>query len=102
MAEEPVEIECIPPVQKTRWWPSIVAFIMSLLVAPGFMCLCGHLRREALPVTVAAAGFAFYGWLSTRATYPWRLIHIAAVVISVLMLGKNVGDVLWYGHNPVF
>ena len=75
--------------------------LLTTMVTPMFMCTCGHLDREALLVTVGTLGIACHGWVTTRATFPWRLIHIAVVVLAAWHLAKNVGDVLFIGHNPL-
>jgi hypothetical protein len=75
--------------------------LTSGLLAPAFMCICGHLSAGALVFTGGMAVLACYGWLATRGLF-WRLLAIGFSILPVLLLLKNVIDVLWLGHNPVF
>jgi hypothetical protein len=77
---------------------------MALFVFCGFLpCICGYLDRWALLVTVPGTVFA---WFSVVLADKRRtLFLLGAVVVAIalsLILLKNVGDVLWYGHDALW
>jgi hypothetical protein len=84
------------------WWASAGSLAIGPYVTPMFMCACGHLGAAALPVTAASASLACVGWSMSGARPPWRAVQMAAAVFALLQLLKNLGDVLWFGHNPLW
>jgi uncharacterized membrane protein YhhN len=90
------------PRDEPLWWPPAVSVALMVIVAPLCMCMCGHLDRRALPVTIGSAALAVYGWACSRARFPWRAVHMIVAVFAIALLFKNAADVLWYGHNPIF
>lgn len=83
-------------------WPSVIAFVLDFLITPILPCACGHLSTIALPVTIAAAVFGWWGFCRNTRFILWRLLALGNAIFVTLILAKNLGDVLWYGHNPIF
>lgn len=65
-------------------------------------CMCGYMDSTGLPFTATAFAMAVYGWVVSRKPLPGRLVHMAAVVITAMVLTKDIADTFWSGHSPVF
>jgi len=91
-----------PPKPSSFPWLSTMAFLLDAILTPMLPCACGHLNFVALPVTIAAAFFGWWGFCRKTQSLLWRLISLAIVIFVTLVLAKNLGDILWYGHNPLF
>jgi len=65
-------------------------------------CACGHLDALVLPGSALGAAVA---WLvfakSPGGPAVIRLALMAATVLTTLVLLKNAGDVLWFGHGAL-
>ena len=80
-----------------------IASVVLAAIALSFLpCMCGYLDLLALPFTAAAFAIALVGWIVSRKPLPGRLVHMAAVVVTALVLAKNILDILWLGHDPVW
>ncbi len=90
-------------VRKSRvpFWLASISLMIALLTWALFPCACGYLFVAALPFSAAAAALAWCGWLTSKASLPGRLLHIIVVVVTTLLLGKTLLDVLWLGHNAL-
>lgn len=78
---------------------AIVGFYGSLV----FTCACGHIHAWGLTVTGTVAAVAWWAFMFGGSTHPvWRLIRVGIVVLSTVLVTKNLSDVLWFGHDPVF
>ncbi|MCX5660452.1 MAG: hypothetical protein NTW19_12120 [Planctomycetota bacterium] len=81
----------------------MTATLFSLANASMFGCACGHVGLEGLPGSLAAAGLA---WFCALRQGGKRLLlragFAAAAVVTGLVFCKNMVDVLWFGHEPVF
>lgn len=73
----------------------------GIILSPLFMCMCGHLNTMVLGLTVPATILGWWG-ASGRVPLMWRLLGIGAAVVATMLLGKNLLDVLWFGHDPIF
>lgn len=82
-------------------WQSILAAFGGLVFIPFFTCLCGHLNVPALSATVPTAFFAAWG-AARSATRPGRIFAWSIAAAAMLILLKNLLDVAWWGHNPLF
>lgn len=91
-----------PDKATTALWAPITSLILGLLVLAVFPCMCGYLDWQGLPFSTCAVAIACYGWLATKAKFLVRIFYISVVILSVLLLGNNVADVLWFVHNPVW
>ena len=82
------------------------AYLCSLLLFVAFTllpCLCGYLDRWALLATVPCLLLACYTFCGTDRTMGfWRHVAGVLVIFAFLMLLKNIGDVLWFGHDAVW
>lgn len=66
-------------------------------------CACGHLDRSNLLVTGGLAGMAWLPFLiPVRHGLVARIIIIASLILPTLVLGRNLLDILWFGHDPIF
>lgn len=81
-------------------------FVFGLLcsaVAVVFTCMCGYIQPQALPLSVAGAALTWYPFLRYNRTNAFiSLAVLLVVLISTLVLAKNLADVLWFGHQPLF
>lgn len=66
------------------------------------ICLCGHLSEISLIFTVPAAVLAWWGFVRLKHGWGWRMMGIGMAVLTGFTLVKNVGDILWWGHEPWF
>jgi hypothetical protein len=81
---------------------SVTSLLLSWLLVPMFMCMCGHLGAESLPVVGSVAVLAWFGFFtSSRNSVPWVAIRSLAVIVSTMLCLKAIVDVLWAGHNPI-
>ncbi len=82
-------------------WQSLIAVVIAVLGTPFFMCICGHIDRLGLSVTIPAGILAWWGF--TRRQSPvGRVFAMLVVVVATMVLIRNVLDVGWFGHNPIF
>jgi hypothetical protein len=88
----------------SRWWLGSVAALVASLVALALApCGCGHLARAGLLITVPATALGWRALLVARESrFAPRAVMVMAAVVATLVLLKNVGDVLWFGHAPVY
>jgi len=85
------------------WIASLVALLAAAFVASSFSCTCGHLGRFALPFSSLVLALAWWPFLFARdSRVVTRGLALIAVVSATMLLLKNVADVLWLGHQPVF
>jgi hypothetical protein len=82
-------------------WQSLVAIFGGAFFIPPFMCVCGHLGVEALVSTIPMAALATWG-CSVRTTAPLRVVAFVVCVVAYGVLTKNLIDISWYGHDPIF
>lgn len=82
----------------------IVSWLLALVVAfVGFVaaytscCACGHLQPGTLPV-LAIGGLLLWLWTLGGSFVPRALL----ASVPVLLLGENLIDVLWGGHEPLW
>jgi hypothetical protein len=102
-AEDNSVVENAPRGERlATYWAPITSSLMAFWVMMIYPCMCGYLDRGALPLSATAAAVAWYGWAVTKVKLPGRLWHIVGVLLASLLLTKNIGDVLWFGHNPVW
>ncbi len=88
--------------KETAMTIALFGFLVSLssVMCP---CICGHLSLNALPSCVI--GVLLVLWAFSRVREPsWgqRIATDVILIITTLILLKCVGDILWFGHNPVF
>ena len=68
-----------------------------------FPCICGHYPIEALPTSSLGLVLAWIPFArSARPRIGDKCLAIFFVLFASLIFIKNVGDVLWYGHDPWF
>ena len=96
-----VDASAPQPSPKTMRWAPITSLWITFLVFMIFPCVCGYFDWPAIPFSVCAVAIAIYGWVASKAKFPGRLLHVAAVILALLLLAKIVGDVLWFGHHPL-
>lgn len=65
------------------------------------MCMCGHLDRPSLGITFCAVVLAGWG-LAVRTSLPYRIAAAVIFAFALMLLAKNVLDVGWMGHEPLF
>lgn len=90
--------------QRLKGGPLFAAsLILTFLGLPFVGCMCGHLGYEALPVTAGAALLAWYPFVRfERHTLDQRSFAVFTTCYGTFVLLRNVADILWFGHNPVF
>ena len=65
-------------------------------------CACGHLDALALPGSALGAAIAWLVFVkSPGGPAVIRLALMAATVLTTLILLKNAGDMLWFGHGAL-
>ncbi len=85
------------------WIASLVALLAAAFVASSFSCACGHLGSYALPFSSLVLALAWWPFLFARESrIVARGLAVIAVVAATMLSLKNVADVLWLGHQPVF
>jgi hypothetical protein len=73
-----------------------------LVVTPAFVCTCGHLDASVLPVTLPAALLAWRALVLANKRGSLLAPAILIAVVAGVVLGKNVADVVWLGHDPLW
>jgi hypothetical protein len=110
MSQEPPTLDYAKPVRERwlwlKWWPSLTS-AMSLVLAfhavPRFRCMCGYLDAKALAASIPAFALACLGWVGNKEkNLLWRAVLILVVIATFGVLSKNVADVLWLGHEPLW
>jgi hypothetical protein len=92
----PGNLPCIAFQRSARF----LSLALSLLLTPFFPCACGHLPIESLPITVASCALGWCGYLYNQKK-DFRLVRILSVVIATILVVKNIGDIVWFGHAPL-
>ena len=91
----------VPDLTGARWF--IWSFILSVVTLLVFPCICGHLHTEALPTSGLGVVLAWYPFIRyERARILDRCVAVFFVLFTSLVFLKNVADVLWFGHEPLF
>jgi hypothetical protein len=81
----------------------VAAFIIGIANQMLMPCVCGHLGWLALPGSLISTGLAWIAFTRTRQMdWPWRAVVYAAVGLLTIGLLKNVADIGWFGHSPLF
>jgi hypothetical protein len=56
-----------------------------------------------LAVTGTLTGMAWVALIGGGETHVvWRIVRIIAAALTAFVLAKNIADVLWFGHDPIF
>ncbi|MEI8195626.1 MAG: hypothetical protein WCI73_06935 [Phycisphaerae bacterium] len=102
MADTPPLLDYAPrPSRGFLPWQTIAA-IVPMILATGTVCLCGHMDWVSMPFTMSALSLACWGLGRGYRNTPVRLIIIVVVMILASMeTGKNLADILWFGHHPL-
>lgn len=99
---DPPILDYAPPSRSFDFaWQTFVAALSGIVVVPAFMCLCGHLDAMALTASVPTTALAWWGF-ARPAARSGRVLAIAVAVLASALLLKNLLDVGWYGHEPLF
>ena len=89
--------------QKSLFYLAIYSIFFSFFIRFFLACMCGHLGRGQL---IGSAIVSFSSWYSfTRfkeKSIIKRIVIMMAVIISTVLLAKNLADVLWFGHDAIF
>lgn len=87
------------PCVSILWATFVLAFFWMNMT----LCLCGHTSWLFSTVIIPAFGFSCYIFLAWARRGLFKQI-MAALPFSliVLMLIKNVSDIFFFGHNPLF
>lgn len=67
------------------------------------MCACGHTSWVSIPANLAGA--VMLGWIFLKGKdnrVVTRSLVMSGILVSTLALAKNVVDILWLGHAPLF
>jgi dTDP-4-amino-4,6-dideoxygalactose transaminase len=65
--------------------------------------MCGHMGTVALPTNALSVVLAWYPFIRyERTSSEERGATVFVVVVVTFSFIKNVADVLWFGHDPVF
>jgi hypothetical protein len=88
--------------RSTNWLP-ILSLLLSLSAVFLFSCMCGFMDPQALPLTFAGAGIAWYSFVAVKRTSVIdRVFSVLCVILTTLILGKHLLDALWLGHGAMF
>ena len=84
-------------------WSAYLCSLLLFVAIPLLPCCCGHLDRWALSATVPCVFLACYTFCGIDRTMGyWRDVAGVLAILAVLVLLKNFGDVLWFGHDAVW
>lgn len=81
-------------------WQSVVAAV-GIVFIPPFMCIRGHLDVTALVATVPTVSLAWWGF-ARRSSLTGRILACGVVALASVGFAKNLLDIAWFGHNPLF
>lgn len=66
------------------------------------LCMCGHLNLTALPGSLLCSGVLLSLFIRSDSRNIFvRLVIDVCLALTVFILIKNVGDILWWGHEPL-
>lgn len=91
-------------LQRTRGATTQIAIATLLLLpTPLLTCLCGHFNLWTLVVTLPGVVFAWLGFERSVRNHPHALVCAVPIVcLSSLAFAKNMVDIIWSGHNPLW
>lgn len=82
---------------------ALSAFLAVFLIVPACSCACGHMEATGLALSSPMAIIAWLAFIFGGKTHlVWSFVRMIAAVLTTVVLVKNVADVLWFGHGPVF
>ena len=84
--------------------PGLAAFVIAIVNFSVFACMCGHLEWSGLAGNLIAVSLAWWAALARRhdRTRAARFALIGCVIATTHMLLKNLADIGWNGHSPLF
>ncbi len=81
---------------------AVFGLVISYLNMMMTTCMCGHMSRISLPGSVVGAAMAWFAFAApNRANWPVRVLVMLSAALTMFILIKNLGDVLWWGHEPL-
>jgi hypothetical protein len=85
-----------------RGW-LLLGFVNSILLVPMLMCACENLSWFALLVTGFGVFAAWFPDINRKnSTLLIVLFAVLVRILTTVILLKNIGDVLWVGHDALF
>lgn len=84
--------------------PGLVASVIGIVNFSIFACMCGHVEWPGLPGNLIAVSLAWWAALARKNDCPRaaRFALLGCVIATTYMLLKNLADIGWNGHSPVF
>jgi hypothetical protein len=83
--------------------PFVLLSLLLLGFVPLLPCMCGYLGKSAFSFTMPCAILAWYAFaMRGNTTRPRKIVVVIILVLATMAFAKNVGDVLWYGHDPIW
>lgn len=77
-------------------WLAIFGAVFVQLV---MSCACGYLYSKLLPVTFGLLVLAIIPYSRPKCR---TVVGILGIAVAFLLFSKNVADILWLGHEPLF
>ncbi len=89
------------PTPRRGWL--LLGFVNSVLLVPMLMCACGNLSWFALLVTGFGVFAAWFPDINRKNSTPlFTLFAVLVRILATVVFLKNIGDVLWFGHDALF
>ena len=81
---------------------ALAALCISFLNMGMTCCLCGHMHFVSFPGSLIGALAAWFAFLrgKDKRLISRVVIHMVVVVTTIILL-KNIGDILWWGHDAI-
>jgi len=82
---------------------ALAAFGIAFLGMIMTSCACGYMSIISLPCNLLGAGGTWFAFLMGKdRLLTGRIVIDLTLVVATLMLLRNIGDILWWGHSPLF
>lgn len=81
----------------------VAVMVLNLLWVSLTMCMCGHMDLMTAIILVPSFAGMVFVIIKGRHNKAWeRVMAYSFLAVLALMVAKNLSDILWNGHTPLF
>ncbi len=82
---------------------TVLALLVSVFNGMLTCCICGFFDWISLPGGILGCFLSCYAICrSEKPGFNIRIVYWISLIITSLILLKIIGDILWWGHEPLF
>lgn len=82
-------------------WQSAASFVVLIIDLQFSTCMCGHIGKRGFLITLPMTLLAWWG-ADQKTSIAGRIAAWAIAILATGVFIKNIADVGWYGHYPLF